>query len=198
MRIALIAMSGIRACDEELLRLGLTLPGFVERSKTIASLPSLGLLTLAALTPPEHDIQYIEVPDLAKLSELPDGFDLVAISSYSAQIREAYELGRRYREMGVPVVIGGPHVIETTPVYERYVLGAQLLDLHGNVDSGIATSDDHHAAPNREFRQVLLANPGNVVNGVVHTFNIFVVQGEPVHIVVPQGEEYRVEFLPDL
>jgi radical SAM superfamily enzyme YgiQ (UPF0313 family) len=110
MRIALIAMSGIRACDEELLRLGLTLPGFVERSKTIASLPSLGLLTLAALTPPEHEVQYIEVPDLSELQQLPTGFDLVAISSYSAQIREAYELGARYRERGVPVVIGGPHV----------------------------------------------------------------------------------------
>jgi hypothetical protein len=50
MNIGLIAMSGVRACDTELLRLGLTLPGFVERSKTIASLPSLGLLTLAGLT----------------------------------------------------------------------------------------------------------------------------------------------------
>ena len=110
MKIALIAMSGIRACDQELLRLGLTLPGFVERSKTIASLPSLGLLTLAALTPPEHELQYIEVPDLDKLQDLPVGFELVAISSYSAQIGEAYELGRRYRELGIPVVIGGPHV----------------------------------------------------------------------------------------
>ena len=54
MRIALVAMSGIRACDEELMRLGLTLPGFVERSKVIASLPSLGLLTLAGMTPPHH------------------------------------------------------------------------------------------------------------------------------------------------
>jgi len=44
-------MSGIRVCDTELLRLGLTLPGFVERSKTIAALPSLGLLTLAGLPP---------------------------------------------------------------------------------------------------------------------------------------------------
>ncbi len=110
MRIALIAMSGIRACDQELLRLGLTLPGFVERSRTIASLPSLGLLTLAALTPAEHDVHYIEVPDLAKLPELPRGFDLVAISSYSAQIGEAYQLAQRYRDMGVPVVMGGPHV----------------------------------------------------------------------------------------
>jgi hypothetical protein len=68
MKIGLIAMSGIRACDAELLRLGLTLPGFVERSKTIASLPSLGLLTLAGMTPrPEHEVRYIEVADLRTL-----------------------------------------------------------------------------------------------------------------------------------
>ena len=32
MKIAFLAMSGIRAHDPELLQLGLTLPGFVERS----------------------------------------------------------------------------------------------------------------------------------------------------------------------
>ncbi|MHC4994693.1 MAG: B12-binding domain-containing radical SAM protein, partial [Planctomycetota bacterium] len=64
MKIALIAMSGIRVQDAELLNLGLTLPGFVERSKAIASLPSLGLLTLAGMTPPEHVVEYIEVADL--------------------------------------------------------------------------------------------------------------------------------------
>ena len=110
MKIGLVAMSGIRACDEELLRLGLTLPGFVERSKTIASLPSLGLLTLAGMTPGEHPCSYLEVEDIRKLEALPDGFDLVAISSFSAQIHEAYELADRYRARGVPVVLGGLHV----------------------------------------------------------------------------------------
>jgi len=110
MRIALVAMSGIRVCDEELLRLGLTLPGFVERSKTIASLPSLGLLTLAALSRPQHEVDYIEIPDMAQVDDIPRGYDLVAISSYSAQIGEAYELAARCREAGTPVVMGGPHV----------------------------------------------------------------------------------------
>ncbi|MDZ8118413.1 B12-binding domain-containing radical SAM protein [Pontiella agarivorans] len=110
MKIAFIAMSGIRACDPELLELGLTLPGFVERSKQIASLPSLGLLTLAGMTPSHHDVCYMEVPDItAEPNELKK-FDLVAISSFSAQINEAYELSARYRAMGVPTVIGGPHV----------------------------------------------------------------------------------------
>jgi radical SAM superfamily enzyme YgiQ (UPF0313 family) len=110
MNIGLFAMSGIRVRDEELLRLGLTLPGFVERSKTIASLPSLGLLTLAGMTPARHGLRYVEVPDVNALSSLPPDLDLAAISTYSAQVDEAYELSRRLREAGVPTVIGGPHV----------------------------------------------------------------------------------------
>jgi radical SAM superfamily enzyme YgiQ (UPF0313 family) len=109
-RIALVAMSGIRACDPELMRLGLTLPGFVERSKVIASLPSLGLLTLAGMTPERHEVRYFEVPDLRALRSLPEPYDLVGISSYSAQIGEAYDLAERFMSSGVPVVLGGPHV----------------------------------------------------------------------------------------
>jgi len=108
--IGLFPMSGIRVCDAELLRLGLTLPGFVERSKTIASLPSLGLLTLAGMTPSRHHVHYVEVPDGTLLDPLPDGLDLAAISTYSAQVDEAYELAGRFKAAGVPTVIGGPHV----------------------------------------------------------------------------------------
>ncbi len=110
MNIGLIAMSGIRACDAQLLELGLTLPGFVERSKTIASLPSLGLLTLAGMTPPRDTVRYIEVDDIRAAGEMPADFDLVAISSFSAQIKEGYELARRFSGAGVPVVMGGLHV----------------------------------------------------------------------------------------
>jgi len=113
MKIGLIAMSGIRVCDEELLRMGLTLPGFVERSKIIASLPSLGLLTLAGMVPSYHDVHYIEIPDLRdskSAQETLGGFDLIAISSYSAQIKEAYQLANIVRSKGVTVVMGGLHV----------------------------------------------------------------------------------------
>lgn len=110
MKIGMIAMSGIRCCDEELVRKGLTLPGFVERSKTIASLPSLGLLTLAGMTPKQHEITYLEMQDLQQLDVLPSDFDLVAISSFSAQIFEAYAVAGRFRQLNVPVVLGGLHV----------------------------------------------------------------------------------------
>ena len=63
-RIGLIAMSGVRARNEELTRLGLTLPGFVDRNRIIASLPSLGLLMLAGLTPRKFEVEYHEITDL--------------------------------------------------------------------------------------------------------------------------------------
>jgi radical SAM superfamily enzyme YgiQ (UPF0313 family) len=110
MKLGLIAMSGVRAHNPELTALGLTLPGFVERNKVIASLPSLGLLTLAGMTPPQVDMEYLEVPDVNCLSGIPREFDVVAISSFSAQIAEAYELADRYRTAGARVILGGLHV----------------------------------------------------------------------------------------
>ena len=108
--IGLIAMSGVRVQNPELLAAGLTLPGFVERSEVIASLPSLSLLTLAALTPPTFSVEYREILDLKTAGTLPDHYDLVAITSLSAQIHEAYAVADSYRAMGTTVVMGGLHV----------------------------------------------------------------------------------------
>jgi radical SAM superfamily enzyme YgiQ (UPF0313 family) len=109
MRIGLIAMSGVRVRNAELATLGVTLPQFVSRGKVVASLPSLGLLTVAALTPDDCDVEYLEIGDIRAHDRL-EPFDLVGISSFTAQIGEAYELADRYRAMGVPVVLGGLHV----------------------------------------------------------------------------------------
>src|SRR5215471_19239874 len=106
-RIGFIAMSGVRAHNPELTRLGLTLPGFVERNKVIASLPSLGLLTLAGLTPRNFEVEYHEVAELGGLEHLPDRFDLVALSTFTAQLKEAYQVADSYRARNVPVVMGG-------------------------------------------------------------------------------------------
>jgi radical SAM superfamily enzyme YgiQ (UPF0313 family) len=110
MKLGLIAMSGVRAHNKALTEHGLTLPGFVERSKVIASLPSLGLLTLAGMTPAAVEVDYVEVPDLDAVADVPGDFDAVAISSFSAQIGEAYRLADRYRARGTRVVLGGLHV----------------------------------------------------------------------------------------
>ncbi|QDU32486.1 Radical SAM superfamily protein [Poriferisphaera corsica] len=111
LRVGLIAMSGVRACDRELLALGLTLPGFVERSETIASLPSLGLITLASLSPDWCEVSYHEVDQIDdwSLDEM-DSFDVIAISTFTAQVKEAYVLCERLKNHGVQyVVMGGLH-----------------------------------------------------------------------------------------
>lgn len=110
MRIGFIAMSGVRAHNEELTKLGLTLPGFIDRNKIIASLPSLGLLTLAGMTPDLFDVHYVEVPNLQDLGSVPGEYDAVAISSFTAQIKDAYILADRYRALGTKVILGGLHV----------------------------------------------------------------------------------------
>src|SRR5580765_2520913 len=110
MKIGFLAMSGIRAHDPELLKLGLTLPGFVERSKVVASLPSLGLLYLAAVTPAGHALHYYEAEsDRSEPAEVYT-CDLVGISTFSAQVYEAYAIADRLRAAGVKVAMGGLHV----------------------------------------------------------------------------------------
>ncbi len=110
MKIGMLAMSGLRAHDPELLALGLTLPGVLDRGAVLSALPSLGLLYLAACTPEGHDMKYYEAEsDGKEPSELYD-CDLVAISTFSAQVFEAYAIADRLRERGVKVAMGGLHV----------------------------------------------------------------------------------------
>ena len=82
MKIGLVAMSGVRVRTAELAALGVTLPGFVRRGRVIAALPSLGLLTVAGLTPPGHEITYLEVDDLAE-PRVPAGASIWSASRAS-------------------------------------------------------------------------------------------------------------------
>ncbi|MCM4174303.1 radical SAM protein [Arenibacter sp. TNZ] len=112
-KVILISMSGVRVYNKRLLDLGLTLPGFVERSEVIASLPSLGLLTLAAHTPENWEVIYKELDYFSEteiieiINEKPD---IIALSSLTARINETYRLSQRFRSFGITVAIGGLHV----------------------------------------------------------------------------------------
>lgn len=157
MRLGLIAMSGLRACNPELTAFGLTLPGFVERNRVVGSLPSLGLLTLAALTPRQIDVSYLEIPDIRALDGIPREFDIVAISSFTAQIKDAYLLADRYRALGTKVVLGGLHVTalpeeaashadaivigEGEPVWPELLHDASHGQLRGTYDSRACNYD---------------------------------------------------------
>ncbi len=110
MKIGLIAIAGVKIQTRKFIDLGITLPQFVNRGKVIAQLPSLALLTLAGATPPDVELEYVEVDDAVAFSERPRlDFDLVALSTYTARAFDAYLVADVYRAHGVPVVFGGLH-----------------------------------------------------------------------------------------
>ncbi len=115
-----LAMSGVRIRNPELLALGMTLPGFVERGKVIASLPSLGLLTVAAHLPEDWEAEYEDVDalDIERYTNHPA--PLVAISSLSARVDAAYRLADALRAAGKTVVIGGLHASVLPDEAERH------------------------------------------------------------------------------
>ena len=150
MKIGLIAMSGVRVVNAELNRVGVTLPGFVERSKVIASLPSLSLLTLASLTPPDIEVDYREIAELRDPATLPGDYDLVAISSFTAQADESYRVADHYVARGVPVVMGGLHT--TVLPDEARAHGATAVAGEGELTWPRVLEDFRRGALRGEYR----------------------------------------------
>ncbi len=113
LNVLFLALSGVRIKDRELRDMGMTLPGFIDRGKTIAELPSLGLLTLAGCTPDSWEVSYRELDELddAAVTGLVNAEpSLVAISALTARILDAYRIADALRARGVTVVLGGLHV----------------------------------------------------------------------------------------
>jgi radical SAM superfamily enzyme YgiQ (UPF0313 family) len=70
--------------------------------------PPLGLLNVAAITPAGVDVRLMdENVEEVSFSQRPD---LVGISVMTASAARAYEIADRFRDLGVPVVLGGSHV----------------------------------------------------------------------------------------
>lgn len=110
MKLAFLALSGVRCYDAELMALGLTLPSFVERSQVIASLPSLGLLTLAGMCDSRFEVSYHEVADINTFDWQNLDCEVALISSFTAMIKDAWVLSANLRSKGVTTIMGGLHV----------------------------------------------------------------------------------------
>ena len=70
--------------------------------------PPIGLLTLACLTPKEHEV-YIEDQNVQNIN-YNDNPDLVGISVNVDIAYKAYEIAKIYRKKKIPVILGGIHV----------------------------------------------------------------------------------------
>ncbi|MFB0537827.1 MAG: radical SAM protein [Anaerolineae bacterium] len=94
------------------MRIKLVFPGRKMRNLEIRGknhlVPSETLATLAAVTPPQHEV-VIEDENVRRL-HLDDQPDVVGITVYTFLVWRAYEIADHYRAKGVYVVLGGLHV----------------------------------------------------------------------------------------
>ena len=81
-------------------------------------MPHLWMFLLKSLTPPEHEVLLIDgnakpmnQKQLVQFAQ-KEGIGLVGIGAMSRMIARAYRFADAFREAGIPVVMGGPHVTE--------------------------------------------------------------------------------------
>lgn len=79
----------------------------VEAYKRLYTCPNLGLLTVAALTDNSFEVKYID-ENFTDIS-YDEAFDLVCLSPVAQQVSNAYNVASKFREKGIPVVMGGIH-----------------------------------------------------------------------------------------
>lgn len=71
------------------------------------TLTGLTLPYLAALTPREWDVELVD-EQLMDI-DFDASVDLVAITAWTINSFRAYDIARKFRERGIPVIMGGPH-----------------------------------------------------------------------------------------
>jgi radical SAM superfamily enzyme YgiQ (UPF0313 family) len=81
-------------------------------------MPHLWMFLLKSLTPPEHEVvlldgntQDMDEEGIAEFVR-QNKFDMVGIGAMTRMIAKAYRMATAIRAVGVPVVMGGPHVTE--------------------------------------------------------------------------------------
>lgn len=80
--------------------------------------PSLSLVTIASLTPKQHNV-YIEDENIRALN-FDDNPDLVGITVNVDTTYRAIEIARKYRERGISVVLGGIHASSDPDFFELH------------------------------------------------------------------------------
>jgi radical SAM superfamily enzyme YgiQ (UPF0313 family) len=72
-----------------------------------AVFPPLGLLTLAALTPPDFAVTLCD-ENIGESIDYQTNAPIICITGYIIQIERVFEIAERFRALGKTVVIGGP------------------------------------------------------------------------------------------
>lgn len=94
--------------------------------------PNLGLLTIAALTPDDWEITYID--EHQKEIDFMNKYDIVAISCMTQQIDRGLEVAELFHDQGAVVVMGGIHTTvypqDDYPKVDAIIVGEAELQWH--------------------------------------------------------------------
>ncbi len=71
-------------------------------------IPPVTLHYLASLIPSSHDVRIID--EFSETIDFNTPADLVGITTLTVNAHRAYEIARQFRQRGIKVVMGGPHV----------------------------------------------------------------------------------------
>jgi radical SAM superfamily enzyme YgiQ (UPF0313 family) len=80
---------------------------FLALTPYAAVFPPLGLLTLAALTPPEYRVAVCD-ENAGEAVDFATDAEVVGVTGYIIQIKRVFEIADRFRALGKTVVLGGP------------------------------------------------------------------------------------------
>jgi radical SAM superfamily enzyme YgiQ (UPF0313 family) len=167
----------------------------------------LSLMVLAGLTPPEWEISIVDenlgVPDYAAMPPP----DLVGITAFTSQANRAYEVAAYFRNLGVPVVMGGIHAtmcmeevaerVDSVVTGEAEGIWSQVLEdaRHGSLnrryDGGLADISDVPLA-----RHDLLAT--GYALGAIQTTRGCPLNCSFCSVTTFNGAKYRQRPIPDV
>jgi len=94
----------------------------------------LTLTTLAALTPPDIDVRITD--ENLEPIDFEEDVDLVGVTGMVLHAPRAYEIADRFRQRGVPVVMGGPHA-SSCPIEAKEHVDAVVIGEAENIWRGL-------------------------------------------------------------
>ena len=94
----------------------------------------LTLTALAALTPPDIEVKITD--ENVEPIDFEEDVDLVGVTGMVMHAPRAYEIARRFRQRGIPVVMGGPHA-SSLPLEAKEYVDAVVIGEAENVWEGL-------------------------------------------------------------
>ncbi|MGZ3535116.1 MAG: cobalamin-dependent protein, partial [Thermodesulfobacteriota bacterium] len=94
----------------------------------------LTLTTLAALTPPNVEVKITD--ENVEPIDFEEDVDLVGVTGMLMHAPRAYQIAERFRQRGIPVVMGGPHA-SSLPLEAKEHVDAVVIGEAENVWEGL-------------------------------------------------------------